>query len=116
MIHQLKIESTYFRKIIEGVKTYEIRKNDRDFHCGDYLGLNEITDHQCNSKGERKETGNFVLVKVLDVFSDSSFVKDGYVVMSIRPCAITEADHDYAPWYSESNSANPVLPKIQSGD
>ena len=83
MIHQLKIESEYFRKIVEGVKTFEVRKNDRDFHKGDYLGLNEITPHPCNAEGERKETGNFVLVRVLDIFSDNRFVKDGYVIMSI---------------------------------
>lgn len=46
MIHQLKIDSQYFSKIIKGEKTFEVRKNDRDFHVGDYLGLNEITDHR----------------------------------------------------------------------
>ena len=35
MIHQLKIEPDYFKKIVEGVKTFEVRKNDRDFHVGD---------------------------------------------------------------------------------
>lgn len=111
MIHQLKIESNYFRKIIEGVKTFEVRKNDRDFHTGDYLGMNEITDHPCNESGERKETGNFVLVRVLDVLKDNRFVKEGYVIMSIRPCTIKEVDWDYAPWYSESNAALPTIPK-----
>lgn len=106
MIHQLKIESKYFQKIVEGLKTYEVRKNDRNFHVGDYLGLNEITPHPCNADGEHKETGNFVLVKVLDVFSDNRFIKDGYVIMSIRPCSIKEAAWDYAPWYSEELSNN----------
>ena len=101
MIHQLKIESKYFSKIVEGVKTFEVRKNNRDFHVGDYMGLNEITPHPCNSNGEHKETGTFVLVKVLDILNDSRFVKDGYVIMSIRPCSIKEVDWGYAPWYSE---------------
>lgn len=106
MIHQLKIESKYIRKIVEGLKTYEVRKNDRDFHVGDYLGLNEITPHKCNADGEHKETGNFVLVKVLDVFSDNRFVKDGYVIMSIRPCTIKEVGWDCVQWYSEAPSSN----------
>lgn len=101
MIHQLKIESEYFRKIVEGSKTFEVRKNDRNFHVGDYLGLNEITTHPCNSNGEAVETGNFILAKVLDVFGDKRFVKEGYLIMSIRPCHIKEVDWDYAPWYSE---------------
>jgi hypothetical protein len=111
MIHQLKIESEYFRKIVEGVKTFEVRKNDRDFQKGDYLGLNEITLHPCNTEGERKETGNFVLVRVLDIFGDNRFIKDGHVIMSIRPCTIKEIDWDYAPWYTSGDVAVPILPK-----
>lgn len=86
MIHQLKIESQYFQQIILGEKTFEVRKNDRDFHVGDYLGLNEITDHPCNEKGERKETGALILVKVLNVFDNPAYVKVNLVIMSIRPC------------------------------
>ncbi len=102
MIHQLKIESTYFRQIVEGNKTFEVRYNDRDFHVGDYLGLNEITDHPCNRSGERKETGNFVLVKVLNLFDNPVFVKEGFVIMSIRPCTVKEVEWDYAPYYTEN--------------
>lgn len=32
MIHQLKIESRFFEDIVKRTKTFEIRKNDRDFH------------------------------------------------------------------------------------
>ena len=108
MIHQLKIESEYIRKIVEGIKTFEVRKNDRDLHRGDYLGLNEITPHPCNADGEHRETGNFMLVRVLDIFSDNRFLKDGYVIISIRPCTIKEIDWDYAPWYTEDLSEVPT--------
>lgn len=101
MLHQLKIEREYIQKIIDGVKTYEIRKNDRDFHVGDYLALNEITDHACDSNGDRKETGDFILVRVIDIFSDARFVKEEYVVMSIIPCEIIELGSRCAPLYSE---------------
>lgn len=101
MIHQLKIESKYFTQIMTGVKTFEVRYNDRDFHAGDYLGLNEITDHQCNDKGERKETGRLLLVKVLNVFDNPVFVKDGFVIMSIIPCKIIESHRNRGHAYSE---------------
>lgn len=109
MIHQLKIDSQYFSKIIKGEKTFEVRKNDRDFHVGDYLGLNEITDHPCNVKGERKETGAFVLVKVLSVFDNPEYVKDGFIIMSIRPCNIKEVEWDYAPYYIEQERNDEVV-------
>lgn len=57
MIHQLKIESAFFEDVISGKKTFEIRKNDRDFMVGDFLALNELTAHKCNAKGEHLETG-----------------------------------------------------------
>lgn len=110
MIHSLKIESEFFKKIVEGTKTFEVRKNDRNFQVGDYLGLNEVTLDPSNldpvhENGRCKETGDFVLVKVLDVFSDPRFVKDGFVIMSIRPCTVKETDWDYAPWYTRSGNS-----------
>lgn len=41
MIHELKIEPEYLAGISNGSKTFEIRKNDRNFQRGDYLALNE---------------------------------------------------------------------------
>lgn len=73
--------------------------------------MNEITTHACDGSGEHKETGKFVLAKVLDVFEDKRYIKEGYVIMSIRPCTIKEVEWDYAPWYSEQSGENSVLSK-----
>ncbi|RWX54972.1 DUF3850 domain-containing protein [Photobacterium chitinilyticum] len=37
--HVLKIQPEYLEAIIKGVKTFEIRKNDRDFKVGEYAHL-----------------------------------------------------------------------------
>lgn len=88
MIHQLKIDSKYFEDVVSGKKTFEIRKNDRDFMVGDFLALNELTPHECNEKGEHKETGRCCIVYVKYVFNDSNFCKEGYVVIGIQPCSL----------------------------
>lgn len=97
MIHQLKIRENYFKDIIEGRRTYEIRNGNRGFQTGDYLGLNEITDEPISV--DRKETGRFVLAKVTGILGDSEFMQPGYVILSIRICTITDGGTETVPVY-----------------
>lgn len=97
MIHQLKIRKNYFKDIIEGKKTYEIRIRNRDFQIGDYLGLNEITEETLSVN--RKETGRFILAKVTGILEDSEFTQTGYVILSIRICTITDGGAETVPVY-----------------
>ena len=36
-IHTLKIKNEYWAEVYEGAKTFELRKNDRDFKVGDII-------------------------------------------------------------------------------
>ncbi|HFK6404225.1 ASCH/PUA domain-containing protein [Listeria seeligeri] len=72
--HELKILSEYFWDIIEGRKTFEIRKNDRDFQVGDYLILKELKDE--------KHTGWKITVEVTYITKYEQ--KENYVVMGIK--------------------------------
>ncbi|WP_331384989.1 DUF3850 domain-containing protein [Bacillus badius] len=42
MKHELKIYPQYFKAVVSGKKSFEIRKNDRDFKVGDTLLLHEF--------------------------------------------------------------------------
>lgn len=97
MIHQLKCEENYFKDVCFGKKTFEVRKNDRDFHVGDYLALNELTSHACNDKGEKKETGRSTLVHVHYLIDDPRYVKEGYVIMGIEACGVDIIGIAYEP-------------------
>ena len=55
MMHLLKISENYFKDIVSGTKTFEVRNNDRNFIVGDFLALN-----------------------------DKNYCKNGYVVLGIK--------------------------------
>ena len=101
MIHELKILPNYFADVISGKKTFEIRKFDRPFHKDDLLALNEYD-------AERKcYTGNSCLVYIDYIFSDKEYCKQGYIVMSIKPCIVQKY---VEPWDRLSLKADYSVP------
>lgn len=80
MIHELKILPHFFTDVISGEKTFEIRKNDRPFHKGDLLALNEFDG--------KTYTGNSCLVYVDYILNNPDYVKKDMVVMAIKPCSV----------------------------
>lgn len=97
MVHQLKCAANYFEDVITGKKTFEIRKNDRDFHVGDYLALNELTPHECNDKHEHLETGRSAIFHVHYILDDPAYCKEGYVVLGIEACGVDVLGIAYEP-------------------
>lgn len=76
MIHNLKILPEYFEAVTEGIKTFEIRKNDRDFKVGDLLKLREYdTDLE-------DYTGSYTFREI--VYMTNYEQKDGYVVLGVK--------------------------------
>ena len=80
MIHELKILPEYFNAIISGEKTFEVRKNDRPFHKGDLLALNEFTGQYW--------TGNSCIVYIDYILNDPDCVKKDMIIMGIKPCSV----------------------------
>ena len=42
MLHELKISPEYYDAVVNGIKPFEIRKNDRNYSVGDALRLREF--------------------------------------------------------------------------
>ena len=51
VVHILDTWPEYFQAIWTGVKTFEARKNDRDFSVGDYLWLKEYDPNSSRHSG-----------------------------------------------------------------
>lgn len=74
MIHQLKILPEYYQAVVSGNKTFEIRKNDRNFKVGDLLMLEEWNNG--------KYTGKTCYVKVSYICDYEQ--KENIVVLGIK--------------------------------
>lgn len=84
MIIELKCHPTYFLDVKNGIKTFEIRKNDREYKVDDILYIMEYV-HQ-----EERYTGDYTVMKVTYIFKGGSFgLSDEYIVMAIVPASIT---------------------------
>lgn len=76
MLHNLKINKEFFTPVLEQIKTFEIRKNDRDFHVGDKVVLNEWDDEKKHYTGRKT---NIEIIYITDYEQ-----KDNYVVFSFK--------------------------------
>ncbi len=63
--HNLKAIQPYFGHVRSGIKTFELRKNDRNFMVGDSVSLGEFNPEF----GYTGETVNLVITYVLQVFT-----------------------------------------------
>lgn len=45
-LHELKIKKEYFNKIIEERKTFELRKDDRNYQIGDLIHFVEVYERE----------------------------------------------------------------------
>ena len=82
MIHQLKVKKQFFGKLVEKKKKFEIRKNDRNFSVGDFVGLNEVDENGV-------ETGTWMLQRIVYIMNDEEYCKEGYVVLGLEDYLIT---------------------------
>lgn len=82
MIHALKQDKAYFDDVVAGRKLFEVRFDDRNYMRGDLIALNEWDP-------EKKEyTGRSCLVYIDYILDDEMYVKEGYVIMTIKPCIV----------------------------
>ena len=75
--HELKIHRDYFIEVESGRKTFEIRRDDRDFQKGDTVTLKEV------SGLTNGYTGKELKFKITYITCFAQ--QDGFVVFGIKP-------------------------------
>ena len=78
--HDLKIWTTFFDMLQSGTKTFELRRNDRNYQVGDVLHLREWR------VSEEVFTGRECMRTVSYILAGGQFgIEEGYVAMGFAP-------------------------------
>lgn len=77
-IHNLKTWPEYFKFVETGIKTFEIRQNDREFEIGDLLHLREY------EPGTKTYSGKYVDATVTYALGGFGGISEGWVCMAIK--------------------------------
>lgn len=83
--HKLKLDSCYYDDSATGIKTFEIRKNDRDFRVGDILELREWVWSDLQRKGAYTGCVHWKIITY--ILYDAAYLQDGYVCLGVAPIA-----------------------------
>ena len=81
MKHSIKIEQHYLIHIVEGIKTFEVRKNDRDYQVGDTIYFMPIESKGGYDVYKSGYSTHFRITYVHHCFG----MQEGYVVLGIMP-------------------------------
>jgi ASC-1-like (ASCH) protein len=76
--HVLKIENKFINFITSGAKTFEFRKNDRDYKIGDIVSFYEP------KLNETYESIGPYIIEYILTQQDFKMVPEGWVIFSIR--------------------------------
>ena len=94
-VHKIKIKKKYYDAVLSGEKTFEIRKNDRDYQVGDIIHFVPIAD-DCNMIIPHNPNE----YKITYVFHGGEYgLEKGYCVFGIAP-TIEAVPVVHAEWHS----------------
>lgn len=75
-VHQIRLGESFFDDACSNVKSFELRKNDRDYKVGDILEMMEFADG--------RNTGRMVRKLVTYILEDYTGLEDGYCIMATK--------------------------------
>ncbi|EHN17061.1 DUF3850 domain-containing protein [Clostridium sporogenes] len=80
MRHRLKTLPKYFNAVCDGKKTFEVRKDDRNFQIGDKLVLEKYENGEYQYANCEVEI-TYILGRNED---EKIFVPEGYVILGVK--------------------------------
>ena len=75
-VHDIRLAAMYFEDVAKGKKTFELRKNDRDYKVEDILEMMEFKDG--------KNTGRIIRAEVIYLLENYTGLSEDYCIMGIK--------------------------------
>jgi len=93
--HDLKVWPAYFAALTDGSKSFEVRRNDRDFAVGDLLRLHEYDPAPDINGRERGATGQSISRVVTYVMLGGRFgIQSDFCVLALAHTAAEPEGND----------------------
>lgn len=91
--HYIKCWPEFFESMIQGIKRFEYRKNDRNYTVGDQLVVREFLPEP-----EGLHTGRVATFQVLRVWDEIPDIPDGFCIMEVSgPQSVYYLDPNWTP-------------------
>lgn len=74
-VHSIRLAKTYFNDVASGKKSFELRKNDREYKVGDMLEMLEFADG--------RNTGRIIQAEVVYMLEGYTGLEEGYCILGI---------------------------------
>lgn len=95
-IHELKIKEEYYKEVLSGRKTFELRKNDRNYQEGDLIQFKKV--QWLEPTGDLRVPFREVLTFVKELYQITYILKDvpqygldkEYCILGIKRVEIKE--------------------------
>lgn len=78
MKHKIKCIEPYFTDIKEGKKQFELRRNDRDYKCDDFIELRQFDPIKVEFSGD------YLLIQITYLMLNPAYLKEGYCAFGFR--------------------------------
>ena len=77
-VHDKKLIDSYFEDVWNGLKTFELRKNDCDYQVGDYMVLREFLPTL------KAYSGKVIMSRITYKLQGYTGLQDGYCILGIQ--------------------------------
>jgi ParB family chromosome partitioning protein len=90
MVHKLKTVQPFFNQVKEGIKKFELRKNDRDFKKGDILILEEYDPEDALDEESKNDgyTGKIFAVRIDYMLENFAGIEKDYCILGVTKTRI----------------------------